>query len=104
MPKELNLNLIPAEVMKVTIGETVYTVPLATALPLDKVKGISKALKDLKKVDAEDTIDEQLEIFVDFFKDYIPEEVLRPLPMKALQALADMWGDTSDESGNLGES
>lgn len=101
MPKELNLNL-PVEVLKVTIGETVYSVPLATSLPYDKVKVLTKALKNLT---GDDDIDEQLEIFSEFFKEYIPEDVLGKLPMKALYNLATAWGETDDDlNNNLGES
>ena len=102
MPKELNLNTLPVEVLKVTIGETVYAVPLATSLPYDKVKVLTKALKNLK---GDDDIDGQLEIFSEFFKEYIPEDVLGKLPMKALYNLATAWGDADDDTNDsLGES
>lgn len=99
MPKELNLNNLPSEVLKVTIGDTVYTLPLANALPYSKVK---KLLKITKSSDTE----EQIDLFIAFFKEYIPEEVINDLPMASLTALANAWGDTSAiESGsNLGES
>lgn len=101
MPKELNLNL-PVEVLKVTIGETVYSVPLASSLPYDKVKVLSKACKNLK---GDDDTDGQLEIFSEFFKEYIPEDVLGKLPMKALYNLATAWGEADDDlNDNLGES
>ena len=98
MPKELNLNL-PTEVLKVTIGEKTYTIPLASALPYKKVKHL------LKISNAKDT-DEQIGVFLEFFKQYIPEDVLDELPMASLTALAKAWGDTSDASGDssLGES
>ena len=61
MPKELNLNSLPVEVLK--------------------------------------------EIFSAFFKEYIPEDVLGKLPMKALYNLAAAWGDADDDTNdNLGES
>lgn len=99
MPKELNLNNLPNEVLKVTIGEETYTLPLANALPYSKVK---KLLKISKTGDTE----EQIDMFIAFFKEYIPEEVINNLPMASLTALAKAWGDTSEEDGgsNLGES
>lgn len=103
MPKELNLN-IPSEVLVVTIGEKQYSVPLAMSLPYAKVKVLSKALKGLKGAD---DIDGQLEIFSEFFKEYIPEDVLDKLPMKALYNLATAWGEGEGEdtsNNSLGES
>ena len=99
MPKELNLNNLPNEVLKVTIGEKTYTLPLANALPYSKVK---KLIKISKTGDTE----EQIDMFIAFFKEYIPEEVINNLPMASLTALAKAWGDTSEEDGgsDLGES
>ena len=99
MPKELNLNTLPVEVIKVTIGEQTYTLPLANALPYSKVKKLIKISK------SEDT-EEQIDIFIAFFKEYIPEEVVETLTMKNLTAIAEVWGDTSEENGGstLGES
>ena len=99
MPKELNLNNIPEEVLKVTIGDTVYTLPLSNALPYGKVK---KLLSIAKVGDTE----EQINIFIEFFKEYIPEDVVDSLSMGALTALAKAWGETSETEGgsNLGES
>ena len=98
MPKELNLNL-PVEVLKVTIGEETYTLPLANALPYSKVK---KLIKISKTGDTE----EQIDTFIAFFKEYIPENVVDNLPMSSLTALAKAWGDTSEDEGGstLGES
>lgn len=99
MPKELNLNSLPVEVLKVTIGETVYTLPLANALPYSKVRKLIKISKS-------DDTEEQIDTFIAFFKEYIPEEVVENLPMASLTALAKAWGDTSEENGGsaLGES
>ena len=99
MPKELNLNNTPVEVLKVTIGEKEYSLPLANALPYGKVK---KLIKLAKTGDEEETI----ETFVAFFKEYIPEDVIDNLSMSNLTALAKAWGDTSEEDSGvpLGES
>ena len=101
MPKELNLNTLPVEVLKVTIGETVYTLPLANALPYFKVKKLIKISKS-------DDTEEQIDTFIAFFKEYIPEDVLNKLPMKALYSLATTWGEEEEEEDNsnnsLGES
>ena len=99
MPKELNLDTLPVEVLKVTIGNDVYTLPLANALPYSKVKKLIKTSKS-------DDTEEQIDTFITFFKEYIPEEVIDNLPMAKLPALAKAWGDTSEENGGstLGES
>jgi len=99
MPKELNLNTLPEEVLKVTIGSETYTLPLANALPYNKVK-------DLIKITKSKEAEEQIEVFINFFKQYIPEDVVDNLPMKSLNALALAWGDTSEAAGgsNMGES
>ena len=99
MPKELNLNTLPVEVLEVTIGEQTYTLPLANALPYSKVKKLIKISKS-------DDTEEQIDTFIAFFKEYIPEEVIDNLPMTKLTALAKAWGDTSEDNGGstLGES
>lgn len=99
MPKELNLNNLPEEVLKVTIGDTVYTLPLSNALPYSKVK---KLISITKMGDTE----AQIDTFIEFFKEYIPEDVVESLSMGALTALAQAWGETSEAEGgsNLGES
>ena len=99
MPKELNLDTLPVEVLKVTIGNDVYTLPLANALPYSKVKKLIKISKS-------DDTEEQIDTFIAFFKEYIPEEVIDNLPMTKLTTLAKAWGDTSEENGGstLGES
>ena len=97
MPKELKLSNQNIEVLKVNIEDKTYTIPLATSLPYKKVK----ALITLAKKDTE----EQLDTFIDFFKEYIPEEVIDELPMSALTELAKAWSGASEkESGqSLGE-
>ena len=99
MPKELNLNNLTEEVLKVTIGDEVYTLPLSNSLPYNKVK---KLLAITKTDDTEG----QINTFIEFFKEYIPESIIDTLSMAALTALAKAWGDTSEENGGstLGES
>lgn len=96
MPKELNLDQ-NIEVLVVSIGDKKYKVPLAKSLPYKK----AKALMKLAKTDEEEAID----TFIEFFAQYIPQEVLDELPMSSLTALAKAWTDQTEESGeSLGES
>lgn len=95
MPNELNLNNKPNEVLKVTIGDTTYDIPLASSLPYKKVKALIKITKQKD--------DEQIESFVDFFKQYIPEEVIEELSMSALTDLAKAWSRVSNQDEKLGE-
>lgn len=96
MPKELNLNEIPSEVLKVTIGENVYTIPLASELPYSEVKKLVNASRH-------GTEEETTDVFIEFFKMYIPKEIVDSLPMAKINALAKTWGDTSNGE-TLGES
>lgn len=98
MPKNINLNQKTA-VLVVTIGDKTYKLPLATSLPYKKVKALIKLSKK------EDEF-EQLDAFIDFFKEYIPEDVIEDLPVSALNQLASAWSGASEkESGQeLGES
>lgn len=97
MPKELKLNN-KTEVINVTIGEKTYQVPLATSLPYKKVKTLMGLVK-------KDT-DEQMDSFVEFFKDYIDGEVIDSLPMSSLTELAKEWSKASEEASgeSLGKS
>lgn len=101
MPKELNLNGRPKEVLQVTIGEDVYTIPLANTLPFKKAKALLKLAKK-----GEQDYEQMLDVFFDFFKEYIPEEVLENLSMDEIGTLASAWGGTSTEESDktLGES
>lgn len=93
MPKELTLkNNI--EVLKVNIGEKTYSIPLATSLPYKKVKALIK----LSKKGSED---EQLDAFIDFFKEYIPEEVIDELSITDLSLLAKSWSGASEKASGL---
>lgn len=95
MPNELNLNNKPNEVLKVTIGDKTYDIPLASSLPYKKVKALIKITKQKDE--------EQIESFVDFFKQYIPEEVIDELSMSNLTDLAKAWSRVSNQEEKLGE-
>jgi len=95
MPKELNLNL-PEEVLVVDIGGKTYKVPLASSLSYKKAKPLMKLANKWKnaevnkEVDSEE-LEEMLDAFFVFFKQYIPLEVLEEIPMKSLTVLASSW-------------
>lgn len=90
MPKELNLNT-DKEVLVVKIFDKEYSIPLASSLKVKEVKAIMALTK------LED--DEKLNGFIDFFKNYIPEDVIEELPMSSLTQLMNAWSGSS----NLGE-
>lgn len=98
MPKNINLNQ-KTEVLVVNIGDKSYKLPLATSLPYKKVK------KLIGLANKEDVM-EQLSAFIEFLKEYIPEDVIEDLPVSALNQLASAWsGASTNESGQeLGES
>ena len=90
MPKELNLNTDKEELV-VKIFDKEYQIPLASSLKVKEVKAIMALTK------LED--DEKLNGFIDFFKNYIPEDVIEELPMSSLTQLMNAWSGSS----NLGE-
>ena len=90
MPKELNLNT-DKEVLVVKVFDKEYQIPLASSLKVKEVKGLMALMK------LED--DEKLNGFIDFFKNYIPEDVIEELPMSSLTQLMNAWSGSS----NLGE-
>lgn len=87
MPKELNLNT-DKEVLVAKIFDKEYSIPLASSLKVKEVKSIMALTK------LED--DEKLDGFIEFFKNYIPEEVIEELPMKSLTELMNAWSGSSD--------
>lgn len=97
MPNELNLNN-KIEVLRVTIGDKVYDVPLATSLPYKEVK---KLMEIVKKDETS-----QMDAFIEFFKLYIEPDVVDGLPISALNELAKSWSNESEASGgeSLGKS
>ena len=95
----INLSAQNTEVLVVNIEDKEYKIPLATALPYKKVKAFVAITKKKDEF-------EQLDAFVTFFKEYIPEDVIESLPMSALTQLAKAWsGANEKENGqSLGES
>jgi len=99
MPTNRSINLNQnVEVLEVQIKDKTYQIPLASSLPYKKVKALMKLAKNENE-------EEQLDAFIEFFKEHIPEEVIDDLPMSSLTALAKAWaGVTEKESGQtLGE-
>lgn len=97
MPNELNLNN-KIEVLRVKISDKSYDVPLATSLPYKKVKSLMGLTKKKEE--------EQMDAFVEFFKDFIDPDVVDNLPMSALTELAKAWSTASETDGgeSLGKS
>ena len=77
------------EVLKATIGDETYSIPLASSLPYVKLK----AMRDNDKV-------------IEFFKEYIPEEVFNNLLTDELMQLVKAWNDATLEAtgASVGES
>ena len=77
------------EVLKATIGEKTYSIPLASSLPYIKLK----AMRENDKV-------------IEFFKEYIPEEVFNSLLTDELMQLVKAWNDATLEAtgASVGES
>ena len=111
MPNELNLNG-KVEVLVVTIGDEKYSIPLAADLPYKKTKPLMKMATKWKNIDLrqgmnEEELDNIMDVFFEFFKQYIPLEVLEELSSKSLMALANAWvgaNSTEDDGQTLGES
>lgn len=89
MSKEIKWN---TEVIKVKIENKDYSIPLASSLKVKEVRALIKLSKQGQ--------DDQLDGFVEFFKQYIPEAVLENLPLSALNQLIEAW---SSANGELGE-
>lgn len=95
MPNELNLNNQKIDVLVVKIEDKEYKIPLATSLPYKEVKTLIGLHKNNDSVEA-------IDIFINFFKKYIDEDVIENLPMSALNELARAWSGANEE--DLGES
>ena len=77
------------EVLKATIGDRTYSIPLASSLPYVKLK----AMRENDKV-------------IEFFKEYIPEEVFNNLLTDELMQLVKAWNDATQAAtgASVGES
>lgn len=77
------------EVLKATIGDKTYSIPLASSLPYVKLK----AMRTDEKVIA-------------FFREYIPEEVFNSLVTDEIMQLVKAWNDATqvEQGASVGES
>ena len=69
------------EVLKATIGDKTYSIPLASSVPY-------KQLKNLKTTDQ----------VIQFFEKYIPEEVMEELLTDEITQLVKAWRDATVET------
>lgn len=69
------------EVLRATIGDKTYSIPLASSLPYVK----------LKQMRTDDKI-------IQFFKEYIPEDVFNELLTDELMQLVKAWNDATQEA------
>lgn len=74
-----------------------YNIPLATAL---KLKEVRKFLKLGKKSE-----EEQLDFLIDFFGNYLGQEIIDEMTIPDIQELFTLWGQANEEAGgpSLGE-
>lgn len=77
------------EVLKATIGDKTYSIPLASSIPYVQLKAMKT--------------DEQV---IQFFKEYIPDEVFDELLTDELVQIVKAWRDATVESqgASAGES
>lgn len=77
------------DVLRATIGDKTYSIPLASSLPYVQLK----AMRTDDKV-------------IEFFKEYIPEEVFNSLLTNELMQLVKAWNDATQEAtgATVGES
>ena len=77
------------EVLKATIGDKTYSIPLASSLPYVKLK----AMRTDDKV-------------IEFFKEHIPEEVFNELTTDEIMQLVKAWNDATqaEQGATVGES
>ena len=69
------------EVLKATIGEQTYSIPLASSIPYVQLKAMR----------TDDAV-------IEFFKNYIPEEVFDTLTTDELLQLIKAWHDATQEA------
>jgi len=82
--KEITLEQ-PKEVLKVNAYDKSFSIPLAGSIPLAVLLPIKKAKDN----------NEKLDFFVDFLKDYIPEDVYNKLTASEFNQILIAWGETS---------
>lgn len=77
------------EVLKATIEDETYSIPLASSLPYVKLK----AMRTDEKV-------------IEFFKEHIPEEVFNELTTDEVMQLVKAWNDAiqAEQGVSVGES
>lgn len=72
------------DVLKATIGEKTYSIPLASSIPYVRLK----AMRTDDKV-------------IEFFKEYIPDKVFDELTTDELMQLVKAWNDATVEAQGL---
>lgn len=82
--KEITLEQ-PREVLKVNAYDKTFSIPLAGSIPMSVLMPIKKAK----------TTDEKLDYFVNFLKEYIPEDVYAKLTANDFNQIMIAWGETS---------
>lgn len=77
------------EVLKATIGDETYSIPLASSIPY----------MTLKKMRTDEKV-------IEFFKEYIPEDVFNGLLTDEIMQLVKAWNDATQEAAgaSVGES
>lgn len=77
------------EVLKATIGDETYSIPLASSVPYVTLKNMRT--------------DEKV---IEFFKEYIPEDVFNGLLTDEIMQLVQAWNDATQEAtgASVGES
>ena len=77
------------DVLKATIGDKTYSIPLASSLPYVKLKTMRT--------------DDKL---IEFFKEHIPENVFNELLTDEVMQLVKAWNDATEEEqgASVGES
>ena len=77
------------DVLKATIRDKTYSIPLASSLPYVK----------LKTMRTDDKV-------IEFFKEYIPEEVFNSLVTDEVMQLVKAWNDATqaEQGASVGES
>ena len=84
--------------LTIEIDGKTYNIPLATTL---KLKEVRKLIKIDKKSE-----EEQLNFLIDFFGNYLGEDVIDEMTIPDVQELFTLWGKANEEAGapSLGES